>query len=465
MRYALLLLTAAIVTTTSCSDSPTESDNGPSLRVVAGAGTTDTIGFAPTQGLVVEVRDEAGKPAAGVEVRFESSNTGGMRVSGVGDNYWDQVKGATTDANGRAAVRVLYGLRAGSGWIAASVPLYDLVDTARYTIQPGAATNVSLAPQDTVITAGSTFKYRGAVVDRAGNPRPDAATYEAFGAAITVTNAGNVSAVGFGNATVKARATVNGVTAVDSATVAVVPAALIAFNQGYNQLAVSSLTGENRNIFAAVGLAPSWEPAGNRLVVSNSGLVIVDANGNGTALPTAGFENSTWPEWGADGFIYFQGESNFQWRVGRIRPDGTGLQTLTPNILATMPSPSPDGTRVVYVAGNQAGPLTILNVATGALTPLAGTQGAQAPRWSPDGQWIAYTKSGQGELMLVRPNGTELHRIGAHGLFTGITWSPDSRWILGGESWLTLVDVNTGVMAYLRSFNYGLRHPAWKRGT
>jgi hypothetical protein len=463
MRRALLVLIAVALTTACGGDDPTGSNSGPRLRITAGANSTDTISSMPTQGLVVEVRDATGKPAAGVEVRFESNDTGGMFVSGVAESSWHYVSGATTDANGRAAVRVLYGLRAGSAWIATSVPLYNLADTARYTIQPGAAAEVELSPKDTAITAGATFTYRGAVVDRAGNARPDAAMYEAVGTAITVSSTGKVSAVGFGNATVIARVIANGLSGVDSGTVAVVPTATIAWNHGSNQLVVSSLTGENKTTPAAVGLAPTWEPGGNRFVVSNSGLVIVGQNGNGTPLPTPGFTDSTWPEWSTDGFIYFQGATSSGRRVARIRPDGSGLEALALGVTASMPSPSPDGASIVYVAGDNIGALTILNLATGTRTILPGTQNAQSPRWSPDGQWIAYTKYSQGELMLIRPSGAELHRIGAHGLYAGISWSPDSKWILGAESRLTIVDIQTGVMAYLWSFPFDLRQPAWKR--
>ena len=466
MHRALLLVMTAVFTTASCGDGPTESNTGPRLRVVAGAEATDTIGATPAQGLVVQVWDESGKPASGVQVRFESDNGGGMLVSNVANDYWDIFKEAITDENGRATVRVLYRLRAGPAWIAVSVPLYNLTDTARYTVQPGAAVRISFAPKDTVIVPGATFTYRGGVVDRAGNPRNDAATYEVSGTAVTVTNAGNASGVGFGFAAVNARATIDGVSMVDSGTVAVVPAATIAWNAGNNkELVVSTLTADNKTTLGAVGTGAAWEPGGNRLVASNSGLVIVAANGTTTSLPTPGFVNASWPEWSTDGFIYFHGEVQNVRRVARIRPDGSQLQTLTPVDQASMPSPSPDGSRVVYVSGSFAGLLSILNLATGTRTTLTAADTAQAPRWSPDGQWIAYTTYPHGDLMLIRPDGTGMHRIGGHRLLAGITWSPDSKWILGIESHATLVDVNAGVMGYLRNLPFGSRYPAWKRGS
>jgi len=99
-----------------------------------------------------------------------------------------------------------------------------------------------------------------------------------------------------------------------------------------------------------------------------------------------------------------------------------------------------------------------LNLETGTSTTLLDF-GAQEPSWSPDGNWIACTGPSSG-LWLVRPDGTDAHRVGDHGLWPGIAWSPDSRWILGLESLTTFVDLTTGVMAYLPYIRSG---PAWKR--
>ena len=52
------------------------------------------------------------------------------------------------------------------------------------------------------------------------------------------------------------------------------------------------------------------------------------------------------------------------------------------------------------------------------------------PKWSPDGEWIAYNRSQ--ELWLVRPDGSEQHRLfGESGQFCvgELAWAPDSRQI------------------------------------
>jgi len=52
--------------------------------------------------------------------------------------------------------------------------------------------------------------------------------------------------------------------------------------------------------------------------------------------------------------------------------------------------------------------------------------GASRPKWSPNGEWIAYTVGFQ-EIWLVRPDGTDEHVLVAG---QEPAWSPDAQWIL-----------------------------------
>ena len=70
------------------------------------------------------------------------------------------------------------------------------------------------------------------------------------------------------------------------------------------------------------------------------------------------------------------------------------------------------------------------------------------PAWSPDGEWIAYVRASNGnsgDLHLVRPDGTDDHRIARNSTFPA--WSPDGRLLavnrlLGDriEAWLMRPD-------------------------
>ena len=115
------------------------------------------------------------------------------------------------------------------------------------------------------------------------------------------------------------------------------------------------------------------------------------------------------------------------------------------------PSYSPDGTRLVFVrtraqeGAEEESVVAIRDLETGAVTELTATSrprsGAENlhPRWSPDGQTIAYGVSEYGEfgfpsgstLHLVNADGTDERIIGAPDLHAGEPeWSPDGETIL-----------------------------------
>jgi len=461
-----LALAAAIA---ACKDDGgTSPQTGPALRIIAGAGIADTISAVPVQGLVVQVMGEDGQPAAGVEVRFEVPADPEppflprMQVGAVGAATFGTVAGATTHADGRATVRVRLGERAGPASVVISVPLYGLTDTAEYTVLPGNAVGTMLAPKDTALPVGAGFTYRGSTRDRAGNPRKDPAAWEVTGSAVTVDQTGRVTTSSPGIAVVWMRAMLDGVEHADSGTVSVVPQARLAYTTGQRRLGLIDVTGEDATtLVTSQGLAPAWHPDGSRMVyVREGGLSIVDLQGRVTVLNTPGVSNATWPEYSADGqWIYFHGEGQGGTKVYRIRPSGEDMQLIGPTLgRGEMPTPSPDGRRVAWV--NERYELVIHDLATGTENVVPGTGNiVYAPRWSPDGEWIAYTGY-PGPLMLVRPDGSDLHRVGQLILWPGITWSPDSRWIIGmGESRNVIIDVTTGRSGLL---NWRGEYPAWR---
>ncbi len=90
----------------------------------------------------------------------------------------------------------------------------------------------------------------------------------------------------------------------------------------------------------------------------------------------------------------------------------------------------PTGTRLVVARVEAGGTAIVVREADGKERHLA--ERGFWPRWSPDGQWIAYTtadpEGGAGDLFLVRPDGSE-HRQLTRGPwpFYGLDWTPDGE--------------------------------------
>ena len=81
----------------------------------------------------------------------------------------------------------------------------------------------------------------------------------------------------------------------------------------------------------------------------------------------------------------------------------------------------PDGNRIWTVRPNGSD----LRLVT------TGTADAQAPDWSPDGQWIVFTKNGC-KIALIHPDGTGLHRIdpAPGGCESDATFTPDGQHLI-----------------------------------
>ncbi len=107
---------------------------------------------------------------------------------------------------------------------------------------------------------------------------------------------------------------------------------------------------------------------------------------------------------------------------------------------------SPDGTKLAYTVtlnsepGRPFNQLFVRTVATGAIVRIGGDADRSAgPRWSPDGQWIAFSgkRGDQNGLFVARPDGSGtkfVHKLGFTNsplTFVGqsYTWSPDGKQI------------------------------------
>jgi len=84
---------------------------------------------------------------------------------------------------------------------------------------------------------------------------------------------------------------------------------------------------------------------------------------------------------------------------------------------------SPDGTKLVYAAMRAPAQLQLRRLNALQTTPIQGTEGAQAPFFSPDGQWIGFFASGK--LMKVSMQGGTPIALAVAPIGRGAAWAPD----------------------------------------
>ena len=70
----------------------------------------------------------------------------------------------------------------------------------------------------------------------------------------------------------------------------------------------------------------------------------------------------------------------------------------------------------------------VLDLKTGAVVPLTGSEGLFSPRWSPDGRYIAAIPLGQGKLMLFDRSASTWKMLVSLPAADPL-WSHDGHWI------------------------------------
>ncbi|CAA9340332.1 MAG: hypothetical protein AVDCRST_MAG89-2585 [uncultured Gemmatimonadetes bacterium] len=480
---ALSLLAVSLAASACENPGGTKKREPAGIRVVSGAGVTDTVTAFLPQPLIVEVRDSAGELRAGIAVQFEASverlrgvDQPTLLLSAAAPDPYQWAATAVTDATGRAVMRVRMGIVAAAGTVTITAPTLGLASSASFTINAGAPVQLTVSPADTAVFAGGSYTLRVGSTDRWWNtiPTPTHSTASSATSVATVSGA----TVG-GQAVGRATLTVSAGALSRTVAVSVVP-------QGY-LLAVGpdgvygfNLDGSSYKRIVAMSAtrSPRWFPGAQTFVFSTQHIghaFVSDLNGNTRALvqgtnPLAG---EVWPHPSRDGqWVYFGGYNNgFRAYPYRVRVDGTGLQ-LVPGFVANdrnqgYPTTSPTGDRVAYFhEGSTSRDVTmrILNMQTGQLV-LQGVPG-HTPEWS-HGDTIAYLDvngNSNGPIRLMSSAGVGDRQVGSGSYAFGIDWSPDDRWIAGydvASRRLEVVQVATGLRIPL-PYSEALSEPAWR---
>jgi TolB protein len=153
--------------------------------------------------------------------------------------------------------------------------------------------------------------------------------------------------------------------------------------------------GTPRPVPGALGFEPAWSPDGRRLAFARPeretvNLAVIPAVGGAARTITVGDERllrAASPSWSPDGrWIVFIGVIGCgpgceEYRIARIRPDGSGLEELALGP-GSGPAFSPDGRSIVYSSFPQAGgELRILRLGSASRTITRGPGRAVEPDW------------------------------------------------------------------------------------
>ena len=218
--------------------------------------------------------------------------------------------------------------------------------------------------------------------------------------------------------------------------------------------------------------SPTWDPTQAILAFQRGvdpNLFLTGLTGNVVRLlPTSQFDAETSPQFTFDGqWIYFAAGRRSLLTgatpeaLWRVRSDGQDLQQISPDVDPysnyDSPSPSPDGTRVVFVSNGY--PYTpriqMLDVPSRVVTSL--NLIGVSPRWSPTGNAIAFLdpagrNDGLSVVVLVDPSGGGRRVITPSGSLynSGLSWSRDGTTLLAhnfGLDRLEAINVMTGAVA------------------
>lgn len=371
MKATTFLLVAVAVFPAACDDVAAPTDNA--IIVVDVASSADTIN-ALVKPVHLTVLDSRGWPLAGTVVTlvYQVDELGneilGPRVYATNGALYptDYVSGTPwvrTDSRGRATVHLRVGRTAGVSYIKAVDGEYR--DSVAFQTLPGAAVALSALPADTAVVVGSDYPLTVVAIDRWDNilpdPTPDV-TRVSLEPDVAMLDGTTVTALSVGRTSIDlSSSTLSG-----SVNVSVVPDVVLATGTVvYPQVPtvapslVTTAGSPSDPIEGFDGSCPAWHPDGDRLlfnglrVVTPAGAQSQVATGRPDLIAGCG-------RFSADGeWIYFDGRLSTDTvtasQVWRVRSDGTGLEQITDAATGSQAwsaSPSPDGSRIVFVAGN-----------------------------------------------------------------------------------------------------------------
>jgi hypothetical protein len=469
MRLRRCGLLSLVALTLSCSsENPVEPDL-PVLRIVSGAFNSDTVEAILTPLLIFEVGTADG-PLAGQAVQFEAigapvdAATPTLKVSKIGENDFQSSASVTTDAQGRAGVRVRLGGLATDAFVRVTCLSCNQVETVRFGVRAGNAVRLVATARDTSVIIGDNYRVRGPTFDRFGNPRVDRLTFESASPLATVDTSGIVQVgpdTGIGAITVRAGPLTDSArfSVATGPTIAAVINSGSAIGDSLTWIVTTTLNGLRQRKLTVSGgeeAYPVPSPTADLVAYQRADdgmqVYLVDGSGQRRRLVSAGqLIETRLPRFARDGrTIYFTGRTSVTYGIWSVGVDGTGLTLITPTASGfRAPAPSPDGTRVAYSRDES---MVVRSIGSGQELPVG--PAGQFPVFSPDGDHVAWLTS-KGDVIVAKADGSSLKHFlpsinqGA-GTNSGLSWLPTGdRLIARGWDGVLMVNAASGAQTLM----------------